>query len=665
MSAFHVLAKKWTLIDPVTIYKQYFIQLIFTEKMMIPRLICVTLCFFMLSLQGGQMIELNEKFQSLYSSQNQYNESIVLDQFIPLNSSDNTNIISMDNNGQDMVGCAEFSGLISNSALSSSPIQSAGSSDILLFGWNNSTGYWHTTLGGTAKEFCWDVKWDQNGEVVIGGYFYDTFSIGGTQLVSNGFMDSFAARYDYQTDTWTGVNSFGSIGNKNDNVRGISVLSNGSYFLLSTSNGNFDVNSTISSHTNLGDTPHCDNSGGGLSNDLVHSVCISILILVSPGFSKKIDAVGNVGSITGKDVHEVGTTGEIIIVGRFSGEVSSYDDNNSIYTFTNGDYATWESSGMNDIFVTRYDSNGKFKYFTSFGSVGTDEATSLSPYSGGFVVLATTTSTVENTAKVQIGLETWEAPVGQGGKDNLILRISTTGKILDGYTFGTVMDDSVGEVASDQDGFVYATGYLGSTILHPSNSNTTLGVFDTRSAYLAKINFTGGNQSEIVDLFVSTGSTNSDARTNSVAVSDKNHLWIGGRMSPGAQENTFFGESVGGGLVRTAFAIQLGSDFDGDKIPYRTDNCKFTANENQSNYDSDMYGDLCDDDDDDDGIIDDSDDCEFSNPLPFYSNSSTDNDGDGCYDDYEDNDDDNDGFSDLVDTTCEKAILIGPLETLA
>ena len=50
-------------------------------------------------------------------------------------------------------------------------------------------------------------KW----EVVIGGYFYDTFSIDGTQLVSNGFMDSFAARYDYQTDTWTGVNSFGSI----------------------------------------------------------------------------------------------------------------------------------------------------------------------------------------------------------------------------------------------------------------------------------------------------------------------------------------------------------------------------------------------------------------------------------------------------------------------
>ena len=90
-------------IDPVTIYKQYFIQLIFTENDTKADL-CYSQCFFMLSLQGGQMIELNEKFQSLYSSQNQYNESIVLDQFIPLNSSDNTNIISMDNNGQDMVG---------------------------------------------------------------------------------------------------------------------------------------------------------------------------------------------------------------------------------------------------------------------------------------------------------------------------------------------------------------------------------------------------------------------------------------------------------------------------------------------------------------------------------------------------------------------------------
>ena len=45
-------------------------------------------------------------------------------------------------------------------------------------------------------------------------------------------------------------------------------------------------------------------------------------------------------------------------------------------------------------------------------------------------------------------------------------------------------------------------------------------------------------------------------------------------------------------------------DDDGDGICNIDDNCPQISNSNQSNYDNDAYGDLCDDDDDDDGLKD-------------------------------------------------------------
>ncbi|PXY72825.1 MAG: hypothetical protein CXX80_09240, partial [Methanobacteriota archaeon] len=65
------------------------------------------------------------------------------------------------------------------------------------------------------------------------------------------------------------------------------------------------------------------------------------------------------------------------------------------------------------------------------------------------------------------------------------------------------------------------------------------------------------------------------------------------------------------------------------------DNCVNIANANQSDYDSDLSGDVCDSDDDGDSISDESDSCSLG-ALNWTSNSTTDIDGDGCKDDVED-----------------------------
>jgi len=89
--------------------------------------------------------------------------------------------------------------------------------------------------------------------------------------------------------------------------------------------------------------------------------------------------------------------------------------------------------------------------------------------------------------------------------------------------------------------------------------------------------------------------------------------------------------------------VATGADTDGDCIDDTTDNCVGTYNYDQTNSDTDQYGDACDADDEGDGVLDDSDNC------PDVSNATqTDTDADGTGD-YCDDDRDGDNITDSTD----------------
>lgn len=89
--------------------------------------------------------------------------------------------------------------------------------------------------------------------------------------------------------------------------------------------------------------------------------------------------------------------------------------------------------------------------------------------------------------------------------------------------------------------------------------------------------------------------------------------------------------------------LNLWVDTDGDTILDAEDNCPEAANLNQSDFDGDTQGDVCDPDDDDDGALDSED------AFPFDPTETLDTDEDGTGNNA-DPDDDNDGLTDEAET---------------
>lgn len=182
--------------------------------------------------------------------------------------------------------------------------------------------------------------------------------------------------------------------------------------------------------------------------------------------SAAIISAGGGGDDRGFDI-AVDTTGNIYIVGTFSGTASFGETSKA-------------SLGSTDIFVAKYSSSGTFQWVQTAGSASIDNATSIAVDDSGNVYIGgnfPTSITFGTTTKTAVG-----------SYDVFLTKYDTSGNLQWVQTVGGGAFDSLKDIYIDASANVYITGNFQSTCTFGTISKSSKGGLDI---YVAKFDASG------------------------------------------------------------------------------------------------------------------------------------------------------------------------------
>jgi len=152
----------------------------------------------------------------------------------------------------------------------------------------------------------------------------------------------------------------------------------------------------------------------------------------------------DVFSVSAKNI-KTDVIGNIYVVGTFTG-TADFDPSEAIVNLT--------SAGEEDVFLAKYDANGKYIYACVIGGIQNDNCTALAVdrygnayISGVFEEKISFTSTKKTIKKISAG-----------DFDGFIAKYDPDGRLLYANTFGGVDHDYGKAIAADDNGNVYVTG---------------------------------------------------------------------------------------------------------------------------------------------------------------------------------------------------------------
>ena len=404
--------------------------------------------------------------------------------------------ISLDANGNSYLTGA-FAGTTSFGTLQ---LTSYGNKDIFIAKYDPSGNcLWVKNAGGKGDDYGLGISADALENRYITGFFTGTATFGTIQITAYDNYDIFIAKYDLNGNCLWAEHAGGS---SDDIGSGISVDANGNSYVTGSfygtaTFGTFQLSSPTSSaifiakYDPAGNCLWADQAGGTIQNS---------------GESISIDANGNsyitgwfyinatfgtvqLNSIGAYDIFiaKYNSNGNFVWVKQAGSNGNFGDEGRGISVDANGNsYVTGyfadtakfgttklTSYGGRDIYIAKYDLNGKFLWAKNAGGTGDDFGQGISIDANGNSYI---TGYFTNTAKFGATPLT-----GYGGRDIFIAKYDLNGNFLWAKNAGGTGDDFGQGISADTNGNSYVTGGFTGTASFGTIQLTGPGVFFTKT----------------------------------------------------------------------------------------------------------------------------------------------------------------------------------------
>lgn len=378
-------------------------------------------------------------------------------------------------------------------------------------------------LGGSDWDGSSAITVDHSGNIYTTDYFYQTADFDPSasvyNLTSNGFSDIFISKldssgnfkwakslgsldfdhgYSIETDQLENVYITGQFSGTVDFDPGPGVFNltssmyQDAYILKLDSSGIFiwarNIYSAVGSSITtdiLGNVYASGYFGGATDLDPTTGTDSAFSAGAADGFIVKLNSSGNflwAKQIGGADDDEIlklqrDHFGNIYMCGGFYG-TSNFDPGASNFHLT--------SAGDQDIFISKLDSFGNFKWALQIGDTSWDQARSMTVDSNGNFYIA-------GNFEVPVDFDPGPgifilSPVGS--TDNFIGRYDSFGNLVWAKSFGSIYPDFINSIAIDNKGNVYSTGdYSGTVDFDPSSGVYNLAGY--HNIFILKLNSSG------------------------------------------------------------------------------------------------------------------------------------------------------------------------------
>ena len=410
---------------------------------------------------------------------------------------------------------------------------------------NDAQFGWAKGIGSTASDGAYSVTTDSSGNVYTTGLFsgsnvdFDPAHPGTCILTSAGLKDIFVSKFDSSGNcVWT--KAMGGTGN--DVGRDISVDSSG--YVYTTGNFNITTDSNgvdfdpgtgtyYLKSNGIADVfvSKLDSSGnfvwakaiGGVAIDIGESIAVDSTgnVYTTGMFRKTVDfdpgdgiynlvAVGTTTIYTDIFISKLDSSGNFVWAksiggtGNDAGWSMTLDSTGNVYTTGSFNITTdpngvdfdpgagtsyLTSTGLNDVFVSKFDSSGNFVWVKAMGgATDNDSADSIAVDSSGNIY----TTGIFRSATVDFDPGTGTYYLNSnGGGDIFVSKLNSSGNFVWAKAIGGTGNDMGNSIVVDSIGNVYTTGYF-----YPTTDPNGVDFDPGTGTYYLKSN--GGN-----DIFIS------------------------------------------------------------------------------------------------------------------------------------------------------------------